>query len=58
MGPQAKQRLIADYEAMAQAKERALLGSGSGSVSGSPARIHDNVSRDSGIGCLKVGGSG
>jgi hypothetical protein len=34
-------------------KER-LLSSGSGSVSGSPGRIHDNVSRDSGIGCLKV----
>lgn len=36
-------------------KER-LLSSGSGSVSGSPGRIHDNVSRDSGIGCLKDGG--
>jgi hypothetical protein len=32
-------------------KERLLS---SGSVSGSPGRLHDNVSRDSGIGCLKV----
>ena len=36
------------------AKERLLSSNGSGSVSGSPGRIHDNVSRDSGIGCLKV----
>ena len=35
-------------------KERLLSSNGSGSVSGSPGRIHDNVSRDSGIGCLKV----
>ena len=34
-------------------KERLL--SSNGSVSGSPGRlVHDNVSRDSGIGCLKV----
>ena len=35
-------------------KERLLSSNGSGSVSGSPGRLHDNVSRDSGIGCLKV----
>ena len=34
-------------------KERALL-QGSGSVSGSPGRIQENLSRDSGIGGLKV----
>ena len=33
-------------------KERLL--SSNGSVSGSPGRMADNVSRDSGIGCLKV----
>ena len=33
-------------------KERLLS---SGSVSGSPGRLHDNVSRDSGVGGLKVG---
>jgi len=37
-------------------KERLLSSNGSGSVSGSPGRLHDNVSRDSGIGCLKDGG--
>ena len=36
------------------AKERLLSSNGSGSVSGSPGRIQDNVSRDSGIGGLKV----
>jgi hypothetical protein len=34
-------------------KERALL-QGSGSVSGSPGRIQENLSRDSGVGGLKV----
>ena len=34
-------------------KERALL-QGSGSVSGSPGRIQENLSRDSGIGGVKV----
>ena len=58
MGPQARQishrfSLISDLDALtAAAKERLM--SGSGSVSGSPGRLQDNISRDSGIGCLKV----
>ena len=42
-------------------KDRAMGSGGSGgsggSVSGSPGRLQENVSRDSGIGCLKVSGS-
>lgn len=58
MGPQGKVTsrfsMIPDLDHLASAKERMI--SGSGSVSGSPGRIHDNISRDSGIGCLKDGG--
>jgi len=46
--------MIPDLDHHAAVKERLI--SGSGSVSGSPGRIHDNISRDSGIGCLKDGG--
>jgi hypothetical protein len=50
MGPLARQEVE-----LLSIKERALL-QGSGSVSGSPGRLHDNVSRDSGVGGLnKVG---
>ena len=56
MGPQGKVTsrftMIPDLDHHAAVKERMI--SGSGSVSGSPGRIHDNISRDSGIGCLKV----
>ena len=56
MGPQGKATsrfaMIPDLDHHAAVKERLI--SGSGSVSGSPGRIHDNISRDSGIGCLKV----
>ena len=58
MGPQPRQishrfSLISDLDTLtAAAKERLM--SGSGSVSGSPGRLQDNISRDSGIGCLKV----
>ena len=60
MGPQARQishrfSMISDLDSLtAAAKERLM--SGSGSVSGSPGRLQDrdNISRDSGIGCLKV----
>ena len=66
MGPQGKMGSTTRYTAIPGAdvdqqqassmgaKERLLSSNGSGSVSGSPGRIHDNVSRDSGIGCLKV----
>ena len=59
MGPQPRQishrfSIISDLDTLtAAAKERLM--SGSGSVSGSPGRLQDNISRDSGIGCLKVG---
>jgi hypothetical protein len=46
MGP-----LIRPEQELLSLKERALL---QGSVSGSPGRLHDNVSRDSGVGGLKV----
>ena len=58
MGPQPRQishrfSIISDLDTLtAAAKERLM--SGSGSVSGSPGRLQDNISRDSGIGCLKV----
>ena len=58
MGPQPRQishrfSIISDLDSLtAAAKERLM--SGSGSVSGSPGRLQDNISRDSGIGCLKV----
>ena len=56
MGPQGKVTsrfsMTPDLDHLAATKERMI--SGSGSVSGSPGRIHDNISRDSGIGCLKV----
>jgi len=54
MGPQGKGR-YGDYDHLMTVKERAMQ-SGSGSVSGSPGRMHDNVSRDSGIGGVKDGG--
>ena len=58
MGPQTRQishrfSIISDLDSLtAAAKERLM--SGSGSVSGSPGRLQDNISRDSGIGGLKV----
>ena len=66
MGPQGKMGSTTRYTAIPGAdvdqqqassmgaKERLLSSNGSGSVSGSPGRIQDNVSRDSGIGGLKV----
>ena len=52
MGPGGKAR-YGEYDHLITVKERAMQ-SGSGSVSGSPGRMQDNVSRDSGIGGLKV----
>ena len=46
MGPLARQEVE-----VLSIKERAML-QGSGSVSGSPGRLHDNISRDSGVGGL------
>jgi len=54
MGPGGKAR-YGEYDHLITVKERAMQ-SGSGSVSGSPGRMQDNVSRDSGIGGLKEGG--
>ena len=63
MGPQPRQishrfSIISDLDSLtAAAKERLMSGSHGGSVSGSPGRLQDNISRDSGIGCLKVSNS-
>ena len=63
MGPQARQlsghrySLVSEItdNMMAVTKERMLSGSGSAGSTGSPGRLHhENISRDSGIGCLKV----